>query len=218
MLIFETCFITFVIQCIMVMNINNEIIFFASPLEFRGWLDKNHHKNQELWVGYYKKATGKPSMSWPESVDQALCYGWIDGIRKSIDEYSYTIRFTPRNPKSIWSAINLKRVSELTNLGLMQPSGIDVFNKRDEKKAQLYSFERDNVSLEAHFEKKFKENEKAWNFFQSQVLSYKKPAIWWINSAKQEATRLKRLEILIKDSEAGQKIAPLRRPSDAQKT
>jgi len=198
----------------MVMNINTDIVFFASPLEFKNWLEKNHSHSSELWVGFYKKGSKKPSITWPESVDQALCYGWIDGIRKSIDENSYTIRFTPRNPKSIWSAVNINRVGELNNLGLMQPSGIEVFEKRDEKRAQLYSFERSNVKLDDQYEKKFKENNKAWNFFQSQAPSYKKPAIWWVISAKQEQTRLKRLETLIKDSEAEQKIGPLKRNSN----
>lgn len=189
-----------------------DIIFFSTPAEFRAWFEKNHDKTKELWVGFYKKDSSKPSITWPESVDQALCFGWIDGIRKSIDDISYTIRFTPRNPKSIWSAVNMRRIAELTSLGLMRPSGIAVFEKRDEKRSELYSFEQVKVELDTHFLKKFQENEKAWIFFQSQAPSYKKPAIWWVISAKQEDTRLKRLNILIKDSEEGQKIAPLRRP------
>ncbi len=194
------------------MNINNEIIFFASPLELRNWLDQNHDTLQELWVGYYKKGAGKPSLTWPESVDQALCFGWIDGIRKSIDADRYTIRFTPRNPKSVWSAINVKRVEELTKLGLMLPAGMKVFEGRDKKKSELYSFEQVSIELNDHYERHFRENEQAWRFFETQAPSYRKTAIWWVISAKQEETRLKRLEILIDDSFHGRKIGPLRRP------
>ncbi|HEY4788688.1 MAG TPA: YdeI/OmpD-associated family protein [Bacteroidales bacterium] len=190
-----------------------EISFFASPEEFRSWLERHYSRMSELWVGYYKRNTGKPSITWPESVDQALCFGWIDGIRKSIDENRYTIRFTPRNPKSMWSAVNVKRVEELSGKGLMHESGLKAFETRDVKKTELYSFEQSQVRFTTEFETKFKKNEKAWNFFQSQAPSYKKTATWWVISAKQEETRLKRLETLMKDSETGQKIAPLRRPA-----
>jgi uncharacterized protein YdeI (YjbR/CyaY-like superfamily) len=199
------------------MIINSDIIFFASPAEFRSWLDKNHSTSRELWAGFYKKSSAKPSMTWPESVDQALCYGWIDGIRKSIDAERYTIRFTPRNPKSVWSAVNIKRVGELIASGLMQPSGLEVFNKRDEKKVELYSFENSNVTFDEHYRAKFKENEKAWDFFQSQPPSYRKTATWWVISPKQEKTRLKRLEILINDSGSNLRIAPLRRLPEPKK-
>lgn len=199
------------------MNINNEIIFFASPLEFRNWLDENHGKSTEIWVGYYKKGCGKPSLTWPESVDQALCYGWIDGIRKSIDKESYTIRFTPRNSKSIWSAINIKRVGELIAAGLMQSAGLEIFNKRDEKKVELYSFEREKVVFDGHYQTKFKSNETAWKFFQSQAPSYQKIATWWVISAKQEETRLKRLETLINDSQNGLRLASMRRTSSPKR-
>jgi len=188
----------------------SDITFFSKPSEFREWFDKNHDKARELWVGFYKKGSGRNSITWPESVDQALCFGWIDGIRKSIDDVSYTIRFTPRNLKSVWSAINVKRIGELQNLGLMRPSGMEVFEKRDLKKSELYSFEQSNVALDNHYEMKFKENEKAWTFFQSQSPSYKKVSTWWVISAKQEETRLKRLAVLIKDSENGLKIIQTR--------
>jgi uncharacterized protein YdeI (YjbR/CyaY-like superfamily) len=199
------------------MIINGDIIFFASPAEFRSWLDKNHSTSRELWAGFYKKSSAKPSMTWPKSVDQALCYGWIDGIRKSIDAERYTIRFTPRNPKSVWSAVNIKRVGELIASGLMQPSGLEVFNKRDEKKVELYSFENSNVTFDEHYLAKFKENEKAWDFFKSQPPSYRKTATWWVISPKQEKTRLKRLEILINDSGSNLRIAPLRRLPEPKK-
>jgi uncharacterized protein YdeI (YjbR/CyaY-like superfamily) len=185
-------------------------IFFASPTDLREWFEKNHNTEKELWVGFYKTNTGKPSVTWPEAVDQALCFGWIDGVRKSLEEDSYVIRFTPRKPNSIWSAINIKKVEELTKLGLMRPAGTDAFDKRDEKKSRVYSFEQKNIQLDKNFEKQFRQNKKAWKFFQSQPPSYQRPAIWLVISAKQEVTKQKRLSILIKDSEAGQKINPLR--------
>ncbi len=188
-----------------------QAIFFAEPSELRIWLAENHDKAQELWVGFYKKASGKPSITWPQSVDEALCFGWIDGIRKSIDAISYTIRFTPRKPRSIWSDVNSRRFKELSEMGHMQPAGAEAFAKWNEKRSGLYSFEQQSVKLDEAHEKQFKENEKAWHFFQSQAPSYQKMATWWVISAKQEATRLKRLATLIGDSEAVQKIAPLRR-------
>jgi uncharacterized protein YdeI (YjbR/CyaY-like superfamily) len=184
--------------------------FFANQSELRKWFEKNHDKEQELWVGYYKTVSGKPGITWPQSVDEALCFGWIDGVRKSIDENSYVIRFTHRKPKSIWSAINIKKVEELTKRGLMHPAGIEAFNKRNEEKSRIYSFEQKNIQLDKKYEKQFKQNKKAWQFFQSQPPSYQRPAMWWVMSAKQETTRQKRLDELIKDSEAGQRISRLR--------
>jgi len=139
-----------------------------------------------------------------------LCFGWIDGVRKSLGEDSYVIRFTARKPGSIWSAINIKKVEELTKLGLMHTAGIDAFLKRDEKKSRVHSFEQENIQLDKNFEKQLRQNKQAWKFFQSQPPSYQRPAIWWVMSAKQEATKQKRLSILIKDSEAGQRISRLR--------
>ncbi|MCX6167981.1 MAG: YdeI/OmpD-associated family protein [Ignavibacteriales bacterium] len=187
-----------------------EPIFFADQSELRKWFEKNHLKEKELLLGYFKKSSGRQSVTWPESVDQALCFGWIDGIRKSIDDLSYTIRFTPRNPKSIWSAINIKKVENLTSLGLMKPAGIAAFNKLDLTKSKIYSFEQNNVKLTKAYENIFKQNNKAWIFFSEQVPSYRRPAIHWVNSAKLEETRLRRLNILITDSFNKQKIAPLR--------
>lgn len=191
-----------------------EPIFFESPAAFRKWLEKNHTKEKEVLVGFHKTKTGKPSMTWPESVDQALCFGWIDGVRKSIDEHSYTIRFTPRKPTSIWSAINIKKVEALTEKGLMKPAGQAAFSHRKEHKSKIYSFEQDreNMKLEPAQEKQFKANKKAWKFFTEQAPSYQRTAIWLVISAKQEATRTKRLETLIADSEAGIWIKQLRRP------
>ncbi len=126
-----------------------EPIFFAAPADFRAWLAANHATAGELWVGFYKKATGRPSITWPESVDQALCYGWIDGLRKSLGDESYAIRFTPRRPGSNWSAVNLKRVAELIELGQMQPAGLAVYDGRDPAKAEQYAYERNHAALDA---------------------------------------------------------------------
>jgi uncharacterized protein YdeI (YjbR/CyaY-like superfamily) len=189
--------------------------FFPTPADFRKWFESNHDKETELLVGFYKKDTGKPSITWPESVDQALCFGWIDGIRKKIDEESYSIRFTPRKKSSIWSAVNIKRVSELTEHGLMKPSGLAVFEQRKKDKSAIYSYEqRDKAALEPDDEKQFKANKKAWEWFHAQAPSYQKAAIWWVVSAKQEATRQKRIASLIEDSENRLRIAFMRRPND----
>ena len=177
-------------------------IFFAKPSDLRTWFEKNHHKEKEVHVGFYKVASGKQSITWSESVDQALCFGWIDGVRKSIDDVSYFIRFTPRKPTSIWSAINIKKVKELTKQGLMKPDGILAYSKLDEKKSKIYSYEKAEVKLAVEYEKKFKVNKKAWTFFQALAPGYKKTAIHRIMDAKQEATRLRKLDILIANSEA----------------
>lgn len=188
-----------------------ETIFFAKQSALRKWFEENHQKENELWIGYYKKQSGKPSITWPESVDVALCFGWIDGIRKSIDAESYGIRFTPRKPKSTWSAVNIKRIKELIALELVHQKGIEAFERREESNSKIYSFEQKTVKFEKSYQDKFKDNKKAWDFFQSQIPSYQKPAIHWIMSAKKEETRLKRLNALIKDSEQGQHIKFLRR-------
>jgi len=193
-----------------------EPTFFASPSELREWFEKHHDTVQELWVGFYKKSSGKPSITWPESVDQALCFGWIDGLRKSIDESSYMIRFTPRKLSSNWSTVNVKRVQELTELGLMHSSGLKAFNERDQEKVEQYSYERKNAQLDTQYESEFRANKIAWDFFQAQAPSYQKAAIWWVISAKQEGTRARRLATLIKDSEHGRTIPPLTRPSRSE--
>lgn len=148
--------------------------FFATQAEFRKWLEKHHKKEKELIVGYYKVSSGKPSMTWSQSVDQALCFGWIDGIRKSIDKESYSIRFTPRRRTSIWSAINIKKVEELTKAGLMTPEGQKAFSLLTEKKSKIYSHEKEPEILETNYEKQFKKNKLAWDFFMKQTPSYKK--------------------------------------------
>jgi uncharacterized protein YdeI (YjbR/CyaY-like superfamily) len=194
------------------MNFDVTPIFFETPLAFRTWLLDNHASAAEVFVGYYKVNSGKPSMTWSESVDQALCFGWIDGVRKSIDSQSYMIRFTRRNPRSIWSNVNIKKVAELTEKGLMQEPGLKVFNLRSEERSGVYSFENEEVKLSPEFEQRFKENVQAWENFQQMPPSYRKPATNWVMSAKQEATRIRRLEELIRDSAAVIKIKTLRYP------
>jgi len=177
-----------------------KIKYFKSAHDFRRWMEKNHAITQELWVGYYEKSSRQPSITWPESVDEALCFGWIDGIRKSVDDLRYTSRFTPRRRGSIWSAVNIKRARELSEKGLMKPPGMAAFNARKENKSGIYSYEQRSANLDAPYEKRLRQNKAAWDFFYAQPPSYRKAIGWWIVSAKQEATRLKRLEKLIAGS------------------
>jgi uncharacterized protein YdeI (YjbR/CyaY-like superfamily) len=191
-----------------------DVHFFASPAEFRAWLEANHATETEVWVGSYRKATGKQGMTWSESVDQALCFGWIDGVRKSIDDESYMQRFTPRNPRSNWSKINVEKVAKLTQEGLMTPAGLAAFEKRREDQTGVYSYENRPENFEAEQEARFKKHPKAWAFFEAQPRSYRRAAIWWIISAKREETREKRLQMLIDDSKAGRRLKHLTRPSE----
>jgi uncharacterized protein YdeI (YjbR/CyaY-like superfamily) len=177
--------------------------FFANQNLFRKWLQKNHTTESELLVGFYKLGSKIPSMTWSESVDQALCFGWIDGIRKSVDMDSYCIRFTLRKSSSIWSAVNIKKVEELIQQGLMQESGLAIFALRTEKKSKIYAFEQNDVELSDEYKKLFEANKIAWKYFENLAPSYKKNSIHWVMSAKQETTQFKRLSILINDSEAG---------------
>ncbi len=186
-------------------------IFFSSPAEWRQWLAAHHDSATEVLVGYYKTSTDKPSLTWQESVDEALCYGWIDGIRKRVDDERYTIRFTPRKPKSNWSAVNIKRVGELIQDGRMQPAGVKAFAARDEAMTQQYSYEARQRGLDETYAKRFTANKKAWAFYQAQAPSYQRAASWWVMSAKQEATRLKRLAALIDDSAHKRRIVSLAR-------
>src|SRR5262245_33945477 len=174
--------------------------FFRTPSAFRAWLAKHHATADALWVGFYKKGSGKPSMTWSESVDEALCFGWIDGIRKSIDAVSYTIRFTPRKSGSIWSSVNIKRAQALIEEGRMQPTGLNAYQRRKENKSGIYSYEQRQANLEPPYERLLKKNRPAWRFFQAQPASYRKAVSWWIVSAKKEQTRLKRLEALMAHS------------------
>jgi uncharacterized protein YdeI (YjbR/CyaY-like superfamily) len=181
--------------------------FFETPADFREWLERNHDKASELLVGFYKRDSGRPSITWPESVDQALCFGWIDGVRKRIDDISYTIRFTPRKRGSTWSAINIRRVGELKKLGLMQPGGLKAFEARTAEKSGIYAYENAPKELAPADEKKFRANKKAWTYFDAQAPSYKRVAIYWVLGAKREETRARRLALLIDDSAHERRLA-----------
>ncbi len=190
--------------------------FFATPDELRAWLERNHDTAQELFVGFYKKGSGKPSLTWSDSVDEALCFGWIDGVRRPIDDVSYAIRFTPRRSRSTWSAVNVRKVGELTRQGRMTPAGIAAFEARSEARTGIYSHEQaETPVLEPDQERRFRADKKAWAFFQAQPPSYRKTAVWLVVSAKKPETREKRLAALIADSAAGRRLAQLeRRPAN----
>lgn len=184
-------------------------IFFKGPGEYRQWLEKNHDTAKELWIGFWKKSTGKPTLTWQECVDESLCFGWIDGVRKSIDSDSYKQRLTPRRPTSIWSKVNIRRVEALTATGRMHPVGLAAFEKRDRTKAYSFEQDRDQVELGPEQEARFRKNRKAWEFFQAQPPYYRRVAGWWIMSAKKDETRQRRLAVLISDSAAGRRLGPL---------
>lgn len=187
-------------------NLDRAPKFFDSPGSFRKWLEENHRTETELLVGYYKVGTKKPSMSWSQSVDEALCFGWIDGVRRSINDESYCIRFTPRNPKSNWSAVNILKVEELIRLGKMMPAGLLAFGKRAEVNSAIYSYENRPEKMDSEMEIQFQENQRAWTFFNTQAPSYQKTSIYWVMGAKQESTRMERLAKLIQASESGNRL------------
>ena len=184
-----------------------ETRFFATPALFRAWLAKNHATATELGVVLHSKASGKPTMTWSEAVDQALCFGWIDSVARRTDETSRVQRFTPRRPKSNWSAVNIKKVEELTARGLMTPAGLSAFARREEARSAVYSYEnRHLASLDAQREAKFKSNAAAWDFFAKQPPSYRQTAIYWVMNAKRDETRSKRLARLIEVSAARRRL------------
>jgi uncharacterized protein YdeI (YjbR/CyaY-like superfamily) len=180
--------------------------FFPTPAAFREWLQRHHAAADELLVGFYKVGSGKPSMTWPESVDEALCVGWIDGVRKSLDGSRYTIRFTPRRPGSIWSSVNIPRVQALIDQGRMQPAGLKAFEARRENRSGIYSYEQRRVDLEEPYQGLLKKNPAAWIFFEKQPASYRKAVSWWICSARREETRLRRLDKLLAYSARGERV------------
>lgn len=180
--------------------------FFRTPRELRAWFEKNHRSETELLIGFYKKGSGKPSITWPESVDEALCVGWIDGIRRNLDEESYSIRFTPRRPTSVWSAINIGRVEALSAEGRMRPEGLAAFAARRENKSGIYAYEQREDQLPEPYASKLAKNSAAASFFQAQPPYYRKTIGWWVVSAKKEETRQKRLEKLIAECAAGRRI------------
>ncbi len=183
-----------------------EPIFFDNQEHFREWLAAHHATARELLVGFYKSGSGRPNMTWSKSVDQALCFGWIDGVRTSIDEHRYKIRFTPRKPGSIWSAVNIKKIAELQASGLLQPAGLAIFEQRAEHKSRIYSYENEPATFSEEFLTALKENTEAWRFFQSQAPSYQRAATAWVMGAKQEKTKISRFELLVLDSSQGRKL------------
>jgi uncharacterized protein YdeI (YjbR/CyaY-like superfamily) len=182
--------------------------FFRTPPDFRAWFEGHHASAPELLVGFYKRGSGKPSITWPESVDEALAFGWIDGVRKRIDHERYTIRFTPRRRGSIWSVVNTKRVGVLSRTGRMHASGLKVFRERDKKKTRLYAFEREAATLAPAFVEKLRANPTAWASFEAAPPWYKRTATHWIMSAKQKATRERRLALFVESCARGVKARP----------
>jgi uncharacterized protein YdeI (YjbR/CyaY-like superfamily) len=185
--------------------------FFETPAHWRAWLEKNHARVSELLVGFHKKDLGKASITWPESVDEALCFGWIDGMRKRMDETSYTIRFTPRRPRSIWSAVNIRRVAELKRERRMHAAGLAAFARRLEARSAIYSYEqRKTAKLDAASERRFRGNANAWKFYEAQAPGYRRMCAWWVISAKKEETRERRLAALMEISSQGRKLEPMK--------
>jgi uncharacterized protein YdeI (YjbR/CyaY-like superfamily) len=186
--------------------------YFKTPAAFREWLEANHTKHTELLVGFRKRDSGKPSITWPESVDQALCFGWIDGVRRSIDTENYCIRFTPRKAKSIWSKINVARFNELQRAGLVRPAGAAAFEAGRNSRTGVYAYENTLRELAPAELAQFKKTRGAWEYFESKPPWYRKTAVWWVVSAKKPETRARRIATLIADSAAGRNLKHLSRP------
>lgn len=177
--------------------------FFSSPEKFRTWLEQNHDRESELLLGFHKKSSGKKSITYPEALDEALCFGWIDGVRRNLNETSYTIRFTPRKPRSIWSLVNVRHVERLKKEERMHAAGLEAYARRDPERTGLYAFENRPKELSPEFQKTFRQHNKAWKFFEEMPPSFKRTTIFWIMSAKKEETRLRRLNHVIENSEKG---------------
>lgn len=189
-----------------------DVTHFDTPAAFREWLTRHHERDEPLWVGFWKKATRRPSISWEESVDEALCFGWIDGLRKSIDDHSYTIRFTQRRPGSNWSRRNIDRFEVLQGQGRIQPAGHEAYARRTEEKSGVYSFEQKTpTDLAPDFVERFRANERAWLDWEGRPPGYRRQATHWVMSAKRPETRERRFSAVVEDCEAGRKIKPLRR-------
>ena len=191
-----------------------EPIFFEAPADWRAWLEQHHDSERELLVGFWKRGSGRPSITWAESVDEALCFGWIDGVRRRRDDESYTIRFTPRQARSTWSAVNVARVHELEAAGRMHPAGLAAFERRADDRTAIYSYEqRHTAELGDEYEAELRADPAAWGFFQAQPPSYRRAAAHWVTSAKREETRRRRLAQLVADSAQGRRVPPLTPPS-----
>lgn len=180
--------------------------FFSTPEKFREWLEQNHAGTTELLLGFHKKASGKKSITYPEALDEALCYGWIDGVRKNLDETSYTIRFTPRKSRSIWSLVNVRHIERLTKEGRMRPAGIEAYKRRDPKRTGIYAFENRPREFSPEFEKAFRKNKTAWSFFEKQPAGYRRVIVFWVMEAKKEETRIKRFKQLVEVCEKGLRL------------
>jgi uncharacterized protein YdeI (YjbR/CyaY-like superfamily) len=189
----------------------SEPVFFPGPEQWREWLEQHHETATECLVGFVKVTTGEASMTWSESVDQALCFGWIDGVRRRIDERSYSIRFTPRKPGSTWSAVNVAKVEQLRVRGLMTAAGERAFAARSDANTAIYSYERAGEGFSREQEATFRASRRAWEFWQTQPPSYRRTATHWVVSAKRADTRQRRLEQLVTDSAAGRRLGHLDR-------
>lgn len=185
-------------------------LFFAAPAQFRAWLQEHHDQRSEQWVGYYKVGSGVSSMTWPESVDEALCFGWIDGIRKSIDDRRYRIRFTPRRPGSHWSARNLARMDELLAAERVTEAGLAAYRNRNRANEKKASYEQADVKLPPEYEAELCAEPAAWRYLQAARPSYRKQVTWWVVSAKREETRRRRLAVLVESCARGEPIPAMR--------
>jgi uncharacterized protein YdeI (YjbR/CyaY-like superfamily) len=196
--------------------IPHDVHYFASTEALREWFDANHETADELWLGYWKKGTGRPSVTWSQAVDEALCVGWIDGVVQRVNDERHAQRFTPRRKGSNWSAINVAKVGTLTEQGRMRPAGIRAYEARTAEKTGVYSYERPDATLTDEELARFRAEPAAWSDWEARPPSYRKAATHWVTSAKQPATRERRLTTLIDDSKAGRRIPPLRVARDQQ--
>ncbi|GAB2728705.1 YdeI/OmpD-associated family protein [Nocardioides pakistanensis] len=196
------------------MDSHDAAIYFESPLHWRSWLEEHHQTATEVWVGYWKKHTGRVNLTWSEAVDQALCFGWIDSVRKSVDADRSRQRFTPRKPRSNWSSINIAKVAELREQGLMTPAGLAAFEARLDERSGIYTYENGEVELSEEYAAQLAAVPEALAFFESQAPSYRKLAKSWVMSAKQEATRERRIAALVADSAQGLRVKPFRPASN----
>ncbi|MEA2576774.1 MAG: hypothetical protein QOD78_362 [Chloroflexota bacterium] len=192
----------------------HDVRYFATPGALRDWFDANHETADELWLGYYRKSTGRPSVDWSQAVDEALCVGWIDGVRRSVDETSFVQRFTPRRKGSTWSAVNVGKVKTLTDAGRMRAAGIVAFEVRSAANTAIYSYERAATAFTSEEEARFRAESSAWTDWETRPPSYRRAVTHWVTSAKQAATRARRLDTLIADSVAGRKVGPMRWSGD----
>ncbi len=192
----------------------HDVRFFARPEDLRDWFDRNHETADELWLGYYRKATGRPSVDWSQAVDEALCVGWIDGVRRSVDETSFVQRFTPRRKGSTWSVVNVAKVAALTEQGRMRRAGISAFDARSAEKTAIYAYEREIAAFTPKEERQIQADAAAWADWQTRPPSYRRAVTHWVTSAKRPATRARRLEALIADAAAGHPVGPMRRARD----